>query len=161
MGLEIRLGFIFLSTIAFLFGPLFAFAAGFITSILGFLLFPTGGFFNPLFDLNIGLSGFLFAIFLYKKNYKSEFFIIWISASKIVVNFVCNIFINTHLLIMFGYIPATTKEIVTITRIFKNVALLPGEIIVMLFVLKFVAAYAKKFKFVKFIGNDRKEGAKL
>jgi len=154
MGLEIRFGFIFLSTIAFLFGPAVTFAAGFITSVLTFLLFPTGFPFDPRFDLNAGLAGFIYAVFLYRRNYKSEYFIFWIVASKIAVNFICNIIINTAL--MRGYI-GSFAEILTITRIFKNVALLPGEIVVMLVVIKYVAESARKYKFVKHLGENREK----
>jgi len=152
MGLEIRFGFIFLSTIAFLFGPAVTFAAGFITSLLTFLLFPTGFPFNPLFDLNAGLAGAIYAIFLYRRNYKSEYFIIWIVAAKAFVNLICNIFINTYLLR--GYF-GSLAEILTITRVFKNVMLLPGEIIVMLIVIKYVADAAYKYKFMKSAKNGK------
>jgi len=147
--LEIRFGFIFLALIAFLFGPAVAFAAGFLTNLLGFLMFSAGGAFNPLFDLNVGLAGILYAVFLYKRNPKSEYFIIWITAAKASVNLICNILINTRLLIMFGFIPAPTAGVVTLTRVFKNFALLPVEIILMLIVLKFVSVYAYKYKFIK------------
>lgn len=147
--LDIRFGFLFLATIAFLFGPVAAFASGFLTSMIGFLIFPTGAAFNPLFDLNIGLSGILYAVFLYKRNPKSEYFIIWIVAAKAWVNLICNIIVNTRLLIMFGIIPSSTEGVVTVTRVFKNFALLPVEIIMMLFILKFVAVYAQRYNFIK------------
>jgi len=146
--LEIRFGFIFLALIAFLFGPAVAFAAGFLTNLLGFLMFSAGGAFNPLFDLNVGLAGVLYAVFLYKRNPKSEYFIIWITAAKASVNLICNILIHTQLLVMFGFIPAPATGIVTLTRVFKNFALLPVEIILMLIVFKFVYAYAYKYNFI-------------
>ena len=148
--LEIRFGFIFLATIAFLFGPVAAFFAGFTTNMLGFLLFSGTGGFNPLFDLNIGLSGVLYAVFLYRRNPKSEYFIIWILAARASVNFICHIIINTHLLIMFGFIPQGTAGVITTVRVFRNIALLPVEIIVMMIIVKFVADYANKYKFVNF-----------
>jgi ECF transporter S component (folate family) len=153
MGLEIRFGFIFLATIAYLFGPVVTFAAGFITSTLAFLLFPPGLGYNVLFDLNAGLSGFIYAVFLYRRNYKSEYFIVWIVAAKVAVNFICNIIINTALLKV--YI-GSFADLVSITRVFKNVALLPGEIVLMLIVVKYVAESAKRYKFVKYVGNDKK-----
>jgi len=155
MGLEIRFGFVFLSAIAFLFGPLVTFAAGFIASFLAFVLFPTGFGFNLLFDLNAGLAGLLYAVFLYRRNYKSEYFVIWIVCAKIVVNFICNIMINTYL--MAGYV-GSLAEILTITRVFKNIALLPGEIVVMLFAIKYIAASATKYRFAKLAGGKKKEG---
>ena len=145
-GLNITFGFIFLSAIAYLFGPVVTFAAGTIASMLTFLLFPTGFAFDPRFDLNAGLAGAIYALFLYRRNYKSEYFIIWIVAAKAAVNFICNIIINTYLLK--GYL-GSAAEVVTITRLFKNIVLLPGEIIVMLIVIKYIAGAAYKYKFIK------------
>lgn len=160
MGLEIRFGFLFLSTIAFLFGPVTAFAAGFITSTLTFLLFPTGFAFDPRFDLNAGLGAVLYAIFLYKKNPKSEYFIIWILSAKVAVNFICNILLNTYL--MRGYI-GSAAELLTLTRLFKNIALLPLEIIMMIIVIKFVASAAQKYNFINpaYIKNGKKRGTAI
>jgi ECF transporter S component (folate family) len=154
MGLEIRFGFIFMSAIAYLFGPVVAFASGFITSTLAFLLFPSGYGYNVLFDLNAGLAGFIYAVFLYRRNYKSEYFIVWIVAAKIAVNLLCNIVINTALLR--GYI-GSFADLVSITRVFKNIALLPGEIVVMMIVIKYIAEAAKKYKFVKYVGDGKKK----
>ena len=145
-GLEIRFGFVFLSTIAFLFGPVVTFAAGVITSMLTFLLFPTGFSFDPRFDLNSGLAGALYAIFLFRRNYKSEYFIIWIVAAKVAINLICNIFINTYL--FRGYF-GSLAEFLTVSRVFKNIVLLPGEIVVMLIVIKYVAEAAQKYHFIK------------
>ena len=147
--LEIRFGFLFLAVIAYFFGPVAAFAAGVATSMLGFLMFPTGAVFNPLFDLNEGLKGLFYAVFLYKRNHKSEYFIVWIVASRTLVKFICHIIINTRLLILVGIIPASGAGIITITRVFSNVVLIPVDIIMMLFILKFVANYAYKFNFIK------------
>ena len=145
-GLNITFGFIFISIIAYLFGPVVAFAAGYIASTLAFLLFPGNFAFDPRFDLNAGLAGAIYALFLYRRNYKSEYFIIWIVAAKVAVNFICNIIINTYLLK--GYL-GSAAEVVTIARLFKNIVLLPGEIIVMLFVIKYIASAAYKYKFIK------------
>ena len=155
--LEMRFGFLFIAVIAFLFGPVAAFAAGIISSMLGFLLFPTGAAFNPLFDLNEGLAGILYAVFLYKRNPKSEYFIIWIVVARASVNFICNIIIRTQLLILFGFIPPAAASLVTTARIFRNVTLLPVEIILMLFILKFVANYAYKYNFI----NKKKSGFEI
>ena len=147
--LEIRFGFLFLAVIAFLFGPVIAFSAGFLTNMLGFLMFSAGGVFNPLFDLNVGLMGVIYAVFLYKRNHKSEYFIIWVAAAQILVNVVCRIIINTHLLMIMGFIPADSTNIVTTIRLFRNITLLPVEILMLLFILKFVAVYAKRYNFIK------------
>jgi ECF transporter S component (folate family) len=164
--LRVTFGFLFLSTIAFLFGPVTAFAAGIISNMLAFLIFPTGASFNPLFDLNIGLSGILYAIFLYKRNPKSEYFIIWIVAARVSVNFICNIIINTYLLRLFGFIPSGATGFITMARVFRNIAFLPVEIILMMIFIKFVAVYAQKYNFInpayiKTIKTGKKRGNAL
>ena len=145
MGLEVRFGFLFLAVIAYLFGPVAAFASGVITGMLAFLLFPTGFPFDPRFDLNSGLAGIIYAVFLYKRNVKSEYFIIWILSAKVAVNLICNIIINTYLLR--GYM-GSAAEVLTIARLFKNIVLLPVEIVLMFVIIKFVADYARRYKFL-------------
>ena len=146
---EMRFGFLFIAATAFLFGPAVAFPAGVIASMLGFLLFSTGAAFNPLFDLNEGFAGILFAAFLYKRNPKSEYFIIWIVLARASVNIICNIIIRTHLLVLFGFIPPAGINVVTTLRIFRNIMLLPVEIIMMFIIIKFVAVYAQRYNFIK------------
>jgi ECF transporter S component (folate family) len=154
--LEIRFGFLFLATIAFLFGPIVGFAAGFLTNMLGFLLFSGAGAFNPLFDLNVGLMGVFYAVFLYRRNPKSEYFIIWIVLAQAAVNVVCRIIINTYLLILIGFIPAEGEVFITTIRLFRNITLMPLEIVMLLAVLKFTATYAVKFNFVKLPDHTKK-----
>ena len=147
-GVRVSFGFVFLATIAFLFGPAIAFPAGIIASMLAAVIFSTGGAgFNPLFDLNRGISGILYGSFLYGRNPKSEYFIIWVVAAKATVNFICNIIINTYLLMLIGWIHTDAANIITVIRIFRNVVFLPVEIIILFTVLKFVAVYAQRYKF--------------
>ena len=88
-------------------------------------------------------------MFLYKRNPKSEYFIIWIAAAQASVNIICRIVINTYLLILIGFIPDASAGIITTVRMFRNVTMLPVEIIMLLAVLKFIADYAGKYNFVK------------
>lgn len=147
-GVRVSFGFVFLATIAFLFGPVTAFFAGVMANMLAFVMFPSGASFNPLFDLNRGVAGILYAIFLYKRNFKSEYFIIWVIAAKASVNFICHIVINTYLLIWMGFIHSDSINVFTTIRVFRNVLFLPVEIIIMFIVLKFAAVYARKYNFI-------------
>jgi ECF transporter S component (folate family) len=140
--IEIRFGFIFLATIAFLFGPALGFSAGVISNVISFLVFP-GGVFNPLFDLNKGLEGIFYASFLYKKNAKSKYFIIRIAAARICVNVICNMIIRTALLIQSG---ALANSWVAISpRIVSNAARLPVDIMLLIIILTFTAKIAQRF----------------
>ena len=146
-GLEIRFGFVFFSMIAFLFGPVVAFAAGLIENTLSYIL-GAGGFagFDIRFGLNMGLAGVIYSIFLYKRNHKSEYFIIWIIAAKASVNFINHIIINSYLL---RFYLGPSADIINTARIFKNVMILPVEIIIMLIVLKYAAKAARQYNFIK------------
>ena len=148
MGLEIRFGFIFLSAIAFLFGPIAAFSAGLIENTLSYII-GSGSFsgFDIRYGFNTGFAGILYAVFLYRKNYKSEYFVIWIAAAKSSVNFICNIIINSYLLR--AYL-GPSAQIITIVRVFKNVTLLPVEIILMLIMLKLTAKAARQYNFINY-----------
>jgi len=149
--IEIRFGFIFLAVIAFLFGPVFGFVAGIITNLIAFLLLP-GGDFNPIYDLLKGLEGIFYAAFLYKKNFKSEYFIIWIVVARLHVNVICNMIIRTYILIQTGRLP---NEIITIIslRVVPNVARLPIDIILLFTILMVVAKIAQQYKFINLKSN--------
>jgi ECF transporter S component (folate family) len=148
-GVRVSFGFVFLAAIAYLFGPVAAFFAGVAASMLAFLMFPAGASFNPLIDLNRGLAGILYAVFLYRRNPKSKYFIIWIVTAQTTVNFICNVIINTYLLILMGWINSDAANIITTVRIFRNVVFMPVEIIIMFVAMKFLAYYAQRYNFVK------------
>ncbi|GHU49114.1 membrane protein [Clostridia bacterium] len=63
--LRISLGFIPVSLIAIMYGPLWAAGAYAMCDIIGAILFPTGTFF-PGFTLTAFLTGLTFGLFLYK-----------------------------------------------------------------------------------------------
>ena len=158
-GVRVTFGFVFITVIAYLFGPAMAFPAGVLANMLAFLVFPTGAAFNPLFDLNRGLAGILYGVCLYRRNHNSEYFIIWMVAAQASVNFFCNIIINTYLLMLFGFIPVNALNVITTVRIFRNVVFMPVEIIMLFIILKFIAVYAQKYNFIRPSKLIKKEGA--
>jgi len=145
-NLVVRFGFIFISAIAFLFGPIVAFASGMIINTISFMLNPGGYAFDIRFTIVAGLAGIIYSIFLYKRDPDSRFFIINILFAKLSVNFIINIVLNTVL--MRGYF-GNAAAIITIARVYKNVVLLPVEMLIMFFVLKAVSKAAVRLKFIK------------
>jgi len=145
-SLVIRFGFIFMSAIAFLFGPIVAFASGMIINTISFMINPGGYAFDIRFTIVAGLAGILYSIFLYKRDPNSRFFIINILLAKISINFIINIVLNT--ILMRGYF-GNAATIITITRVYKNVIMLPVEMLIMFFVLKAVSKAAVNLKFIK------------
>ena len=145
--LHIVFGFLFIAVVAFLFGPAMGFAAGFIASVLTFLLFPTGASFNPMFDLNRGLAGAFYGLFLFRRNPKSEYFIIWIVAARVTVRAVCYLLINTSLLVLMGFIHGDAAGAWIAARLVTNIVALPVDILLMFTILKFVQVAAQRYKF--------------
>lgn len=139
-SLEIRFSFIFTSATGFFFGPVVACMAGIISDLLAYMIFP-GGTFHIGFTLNAALGGLIYGIFLYKKNHTSPLFIVNIMASKALVNLAINIFLTPIWLYgLFG----SVGKIFTVARIYKNVVMLPFEIIVIFVVLKSLSVVLKK-----------------
>ena len=139
-NLEIRFSFIFMSATAFLFGPVVACVSGIISDLLAYVIYP-GGAFHIGFTLNAALAGMIYGLFLYKKNPQSPYFIIHIFVSKALVNLAINIILTPIWLFgLFG----SAGRIITVTRLYKNIVMLPIEIIIMLIVLKSLATIIKK-----------------
>ena len=139
-SLEIRFGYIFMSSTAFLFGPVAACVAGIISDLIAYVLNP-GGVFHPGFTLNAALGGIIYGIFLYKKNPDSPYFIINIVISKALVNLAINIILTP--IWLFGLFGSAGKML-TLVRLYKNIVILPIEIIIMFVVIKSLTAILKK-----------------
>ena len=126
-----------------------AFTAAFTASVVTILMFPTGASFNPLFDLNSGLAGIFYAIFLFRRNYKSKYFIIWVIAARVTVRFVCNIFINTYLMVLFGFVPREGGGAWIISRLTTNIVMLPIDIFLLFAILKLAGSITQRYKFTE------------
>jgi len=142
-GVSFSFKFIFTSMIAFLFGPIMAFSAGLITDILSFLVKSDGYVFDPRYTILEGFALFIYAIFLYKRDSTSRYFIINIFWAKFSVNLIVNIIFGTWR--AKGYL-GHLSEVITVTRIYKNIICLPIEILMMFFVLRFVDKVWAKHK---------------
>ena len=157
--LHIVFGFLFIAVVAFLFGPAMGFAAGFIASVITFLFFPpAGASFNPLFDLNRGLAGAFYGLFLFRRNPNSEYFIIWIVAVRVTVRAVCYLLINTSLMVLMGIIHGDAAGAWMAARLVTNIVALPVDILLMFTILKFVQVVAQRYKFTAPAKILKKEG---
>lgn len=139
-SLEIRFGFVFMSATAFLFGPVVACTSGIFADLLAYLINP-GGAFHIGFTLNAALGGLIYGIFLYKRNPSSQYFIIYILLAKTLVNFAINIVLTPIWLYgLFG----SAGKMITLVRLYKNIVMLPIEIIIIAVVLKSLSLIVKK-----------------
>ena len=144
--LFISFSFIFLSAIAFLFGPIVAFASGMIVDVIGFMINSGGYAFDLRYTIIGGFTGILYSIFLYKRDAFSKFFIVNIFFAKASVNLIINVILNY--ILMRGYF-GNAASMFAVLRIFKNIGMLPVEMLIMLFVLKAVSRAAVSYRFIE------------
>lgn len=134
IGPSMRLGFGFLcnASVGMLFGPTVGIMTGFCTDVLGFFAGNAAqGAFNPLFTLVAMTGGLIYGLWLYPSKVS-----VWRAAgAKFSINLICNVLMNTYFLAltqgkgMIAMLPA---------RIFKNIVLLPIEVVLLFFVLTLV-----------------------
>lgn len=117
---------------AFIYGPLVSLAVGAVSDTLGAVLFPKGTYFLP-FILTEMLSGFIFSLFLWKRDITAPKVIL----SKFTVNFVCNIILTSIFMkwyyAFFGIQAA--YPFINLARIVKNLVLFPFEGVLIALVL--------------------------
>lgn len=129
-NLFISVGFLPNALGAMLCGPYLALMSGAASDILGWLLFPKGAFF-PLFTVVEMLGSLLFALFLYGAKPT----ILRVALSKLSVNVICNILLTPIFLsMMYG----KAIQVYLVTRIAKNLLLLPVEAALLYLLLRAV-----------------------
>ena len=109
---------------SFIYGPLMSLAVGAISDTIGAILFPKGTYFLP-FILTEMLSGFIFSLFLWKRDITAPKVIL----SKFTVNLVCNIILTSIFMkwyyAFFGI--DSVYPFINLVRIVKNLVLFPFE----------------------------------
>jgi ECF transporter S component (folate family) len=128
--LHISLKFITYALIGLLYGPVTAVYAGGLTDIVGYIAYPKGPFF-PGFTASAMLMGFIYGYFLYKKRLT-----VWRALlACAVITVVVNIGLNSLWLSILwenAFIP------LLISRVLKNIIMLPIETAVLFIVGSFV-----------------------
>lgn len=106
------------------YGPLMALLVGAVSDTIGGIVFPKGAYFFPFVVVEMS-SGFIFALFLWKKRLSAPRLL----AAKFTVNFVCNIILNS--LIQKWYYALFDADkvyyVINGVRIVKNLVLFPLE----------------------------------
>ena len=131
---------------AMIFGPVMAIPAAIISDTVGFMIYPTGDYFLPFVLTEIG-STMLYALLLYRAKVTptrvmlSRFFICFF------INVVLQQFIYAWWYVYIGN-PDQAKEsvlgIMTVARIFKNLAMFPIEAVVLTLFLKFLLPVTRR-----------------
>ena len=134
---NIKIGFRFVPVVvaSILYGPIGAGIVGALGDFVGAILFPIGAYF-PGFTLTAFLTGFVFGLFLYKKQDWPR------SIAAVGINqFVLSLFLNTlWISILYGspYVPLLA------TRVVQCLLLTPVQLVCIQAVAKSLARYGKK-----------------
>ncbi len=122
-NLRIGLSFLFTSVEAAIIGPVAAVVSGFVTDILGFMLFPSGPFFFG-YTISSMAGGLVYALFLYRKRIT----VLRLAGAKLIVNMFVNVVMGSiwsAMLYSKGYLYYLAKSLT------KNTMMLPIEVILM------------------------------
>ena len=148
---------------AMIFGPVVAIPAAIISDTVGFMIYPTGDYFLP-FVLTEIASTMFYALFLYRAEKVTPFRVMM---SRFCICFFVNVVMQQFIYAWwYSYIgnPEQAKEqilgIMTLSRIFKNLAMFPIESVVLTLFLRFLMPVTRRAKLTYSAGNlkfDKKQ----
>ena len=126
---KFSVAFIALGLLGYRFGIVPSSLAAFACDLVGYLIKPMGAY-HPGFAISKILTCIIFALFLYKKEVK-----LWrIIVSRALINILVNTLLNAYWLASLysskGYL------VILLEHFYKNMILLPFEIVVLFFVFK-------------------------
>lgn len=127
---RITFAFIPLALSAILFGPVMAGIAAAVADVLGMLIFPKGAFF-PGFTLTAFLTGFIYGVFLYKK----EITLIRTFFAVLAVTVICSLTLNTIWLVILYNKGAVA---ILTARLIKDAIFIPIQTVTIFFIWKFI-----------------------
>jgi ECF transporter S component (folate family) len=107
-----------------IYGPLMGLACGALTDTISAVCFPVGGYFFPFIFVEM-TGSFLFGLFLWDRKITANRLIL----SKFAITFVCNIVMNTGVLLwMYAWLGnSKSAKALFVPRAVKNLALFPAE----------------------------------
>ena len=109
------------------YGPVAALCVGAVSDTVGCIVKPTGAYFFPFIFVEM-MSGFIFALFFWRKKLTTGRFL----TAKFSVNFVCNIimtsvFVKWQCYLLYGIEEAAAYNLINLVRIAKSLILFPLE----------------------------------
>ncbi len=126
---KFTVAFIALALLGSRFGIIPASLAAFACDLVGYLIKPMGAY-HPGFAISKILTCIIFALFLYKKEIK-----LWrIIVSRTIINILINVFLNAYWLA--SLYSSKGYTVILAEHFYKNIILLPFEIVILWFVLK-------------------------
>jgi len=131
---------------AMIFGPVVAIPAAMISDTVGFMIYPTGDYFLPFMLTEIASTMF-YALFLYRAKVTPT----RVMLSRFCICFLVNVVLQQFIYAWwYAYIgnPEQAKEsilgMMTVARIFKNLAMFPIESVVLTLFLKFLLPVTRR-----------------
>jgi ECF transporter S component (folate family) len=140
-NLGIGLTYLIFSTIAMIYGPIWALIIGFLSDVIGFYIIPTGGVFHLGFTLQAMLSGFLYAIFLYKTDLRFSKVLLCRLIINILINGIYGAILMSSIL---GFDFAGTVTYMLSVALPKNIIYLFPQAILMYYFLKGLSPVLKR-----------------
>jgi ECF transporter S component (folate family) len=135
---------------AMVYGPVVAIPAAMISDTVGFMIYPTGDYFLPFMLTEIA-STMIYALFLYRAKVSPIRVMLARFGICMFINVVLQQMIYAWYYVYIGN-PEEAKEsimgILTVTRIFKNLALFPIEAVVMTLFLRVLMPVARRAKLI-------------
>ena len=135
---------------AMIFGPVVAIPAAMISDTVGFLIYPTGDYFLPFMLTEIA-STMAYALCLYRAKPNATRVMI----SRFIICFLVNVVLQQFIYAWYySYIgnPDKAKEqilgMMTVARIFKNIAMFPIESVVLTVFLRYLMPVVRRAKLV-------------
>ena len=147
---------------AMIFGPVMAIPAAMISDTVGFLIYPTGDYFLPFMLTEIA-STMAYALCLYRAKPTAT----RVMLSRFIICFFVNVVLQQFIYAWYySYIgnPDKAKEtilgVMTISRIFKNLAMFPIEAVVLTVFLRFLMPVVRRAKLIYGADEDMRFGKK-
>jgi ECF transporter S component (folate family) len=147
---------------AMIYGPVMAIPAAMISDTIGFMIYPTGEYFLPFMLTEIA-STVIYALCLYRAKATP----IRVMLSRFLICFLVNVVLQQFVYAWwYTYIgnPEKAKDtvmgIMTVTRIFKNLAMFPIESVVLTLFLKLLLPITKRAKLTYAGDADMRFGKK-
>ena len=135
---------------AMIFGPVVAIPAAMISDTVGFMIYPTGDYFLPFMLTEIASTMF-YALFLYRSKVTPTRVMLSRFCICFFVNVVLQQFIYAWWYVYIGN-PEQAREsilgIMTVARIFKNLAMFPIEAVVLTLFLRFLLPVCRRAKLI-------------
>lgn len=149
-NLGLGLTYLFFAISAMIYGPIYGFVIGVFSDVIGFLLFPSEGFFHLGYTLQAALTGFIYGICLYrtKINFTKVF------VCRLLVNILINVVFGSFLYLLVFYPDQTDryKELyssyVLLMSLPKNTVYLLPQSLLLYYVIRVTLPILNRFKLV-------------